>query len=146
MLFHQNAWVYNGGDCIWAALVNRLVGGVEGTYGKKKFRAHLSGVDLWWQTWRSWLTKLVGCVFIIAMIVLVTLLAVGTLAVPTQEQAEDWWAAFAAGAASVGAVAWNYTKVQTVWKSLEIPVGKQFFSAGDDPHFTAELGMMGRVK
>ena len=132
---------------MWAALVNKLVDGVETTYGKIQFRAHLGGVDLWRQTWRSRLTNLLGCVFVIAMIVLVTLFAAGTLAVPTQEQAEDWWTAYAAVAASVGAVAWNYLKVQKVWKSLEIPVSKRFFSrTAADAHFTAELGLMGKVQ
>ena len=97
------------------------------------------------------MTKLFGCVFVIAMIVLVTLFAVGTLAVPTQKQAENWWAAIALGATTVGGVggflAWSYSKAQKVWKSLEIPVSKRFFSrTAADAHFTAELGLMGKVE
>ena len=150
MLFHQNAWVYNGGDCIWAALVNNLVDGVESTYGKEKFRAHLSGVDLWWLKWCSWWLRLFRRVFAIAIITLVVLFIEGTLQVPSEEEFTEWWEEIALGGTSVGAVlaflTWAHVKAQAVWKALETPVSQQFFSAGDDPHFAAELGMMGRVK
>ena len=37
-ILEYNAWVFNGGDVIWAALINQLIDGVEGVHGKREFR------------------------------------------------------------------------------------------------------------
>ena len=162
---HQNAWVYNGGDCIWAALVNELVNGVESTYGKEEFRAHLNDIDLWRLNLRSRVTYVCTLVFVVATIVLVALFVEGTLALPSEadydnatawSEANDttaWWEELAVGATSftaiAGFLAWSRAKAKAAWTALATPVTQQFFgnaAAAEDPHFTAELGMMGRVK
>ena len=163
---HQNAWVYNGGDCIWAALVNELVDGVESTYDKEEFRAHLNDIDLWRLRLRSRFTTFFTLVFVVTVIVLVVLFVDGTLAMPSDkadfDNATAWseannvtllWDQFAVGATSftaiAGLLAWSHVKAKAAWTALATPVTKQFFgdaAAAEDPHFTAELGMMGRVK
>ena len=157
--------MYSGGDCIWAALVNELVDGVESTYGEEEFRAHLNNIDLWRLRLRSRVTNICMLVFVVTVIVLVVLFVDGTLAMPSEADFDNatawseannvtaWWEEFAVGATSftaiAGFLAWSHVKAKAAWTALASPVTKQFFgnaAAAEDPHFTAELGMMGRVK
>ena len=71
----QNAWVYNGSDNMWPALINQLVTGVEATYGHAEFRAHMAGVDLWQLKWKSRALRVLGLLLVaVAVLVVVELL------------------------------------------------------------------------
>ena len=135
----QDAWVLDGSDSTWAALVNKLVDGVEAAHGHAEFRTHVSGVDLWQLRWQR--RVLLFALPAVAATVLVVLLLVndGSL--------WGWDAPFGdtcglvtvlgAWTTVLGAVLFCWNKLATVRSSLGKP---------KSAHFPAETGTTGAVK
>ena len=135
----QNAWVYNGSDNLWPALINQLVTGVEATYGHAEFRAHMAGVDLWQLKWKWRALWVLGLLLIaVVMLVVVVLLNEGSLA--------GWVAPFktAKGLAAL-VVTWTalFTAFLFWWRNLTTL--RTMLGKPKSAHF-AETGMMGAVK
>lgn len=71
--------MYNGGDSIWAALVNRLIDGITSISDPQEFQAHMNDVDLWLLKKRRTVFYVIAAATFLALVVLAFLFAFGVI-------------------------------------------------------------------
>lgn len=104
----QTEQVYNGGDSIWAALVNRLIDGITSISKPQEFQAHMNDVDLWLlQTKRKLVYGLFG-VFLVGLVCFAFAFAFGFLGPSLQNVA--LFTGGAGASAGIGAAAATINK------------------------------------
>lgn len=109
--------VYNGGDSIWAALVNHLIDGITSISQPHEFQAHMNDVDLWLLKTKRSVIYLAAIAIFLGLVIFAFLLAFDVIG-PDIENVAGFTVVFAAfgaigsAAASVGKV-YVFTEFQS---------------------------------